>query len=353
MPVSLAQSLSAGKFAVAAAPPNQVLFDAMKAVMQAIHLFGKKSVASFILAFFLLAGAAVEPAELTTIRLGHNGLTSEIPFYVGRDAGIFAKHGFNLEPILITGGSTTIQALLGKSLDLLLGGATPMLSAVLHGAQLKIIAGLNNRIPFGLLSQTEIRTGAQLKGKKIGITRFGSNLDFIARLAAAEFGLNPKTDITILQIGSPDARLSALRSGAIDATFFNLEQTMVAKKMGYNLLLDFVEKDIEYAHIAVIARDDTLKTQPELVRRFLRAYVEAIRYHKTHKDEAVKKSLQLQKGLDRQIAEQAYHINLKTLPDDARVTVKGVQLVIDAAALEDPKAKNYTPQQLMDLSFLP
>ena len=311
------------------------------------------TVFGLVLSLFYAVSSLLPAAELTSIRLGHNGLTSEIPFYVGRDAGIFAKYGINLEPVLITGGSTSIQALLGNSLDLLLGGATPMLYAVLRGAQMKIVAGLNNRIPFALLSQPDIRTGAQLKGKKLGITRFGSNLDFIARLAAAEFGLNPKSDITILQTGSPDARLSALRSGAIDATFFNIEQAMVARKLGFNLLIDFIEKDIEYAHISVIARDDTLKSQPERLRRFLRAYVDAIRYHKTHKEEAVKKSLQLQKNLDRQIAEQAYYLNLKTLPDDARVSVRGMQLVIDAATLDDPKAKNYTPQQLMDLSFLP
>jgi len=297
--------------------------------------------------------APVRAAEPTTLRIGHNGFTSELPFFVGRDAGIFAKHGFNLELIFITGGSTAIQALVGKSLDLLLGGATPMLYAVLRGAQMKIVAGVYNRIPFALLSQPEIRAGAQLKGKKIGITRFGSNTDFVVRLAAAEFGLNPKSDIQIIQSGSSDARLSAMRSGAIDATLFNIEQAMVAKKLGYNQLIDYAEKDIDYAHVAVIARDDTLKTQPEMLRRFLRAYVEAIRYHKTHKEEAVKKSLQLLKGLDRQIAELSYQTNLKTLPDDGRVPAKGVQLVIDAAVLEDPKARNYTPQQLMDLSFLP
>ena len=82
--------------------------------------------ATFVLtlSIFLAVFRPLGAAELTTIRLGHNGLTSEVPFYVGRDAGIFAKHGFNLEPVLITGGSTSIQALLGKSLDLLLGGAT-------------------------------------------------------------------------------------------------------------------------------------------------------------------------------------------------------------------------------------
>ena len=96
-------------------------------------------------------------SELTTIRIAHNGFSSEIPFYVGKDAGIFVKHGFNVEPIFIVGGSTTIQALIGKSLDLLMGGATPMLSAVINGAQLKIIGGMNNRIPFALLSQPVIR----------------------------------------------------------------------------------------------------------------------------------------------------------------------------------------------------
>jgi NitT/TauT family transport system substrate-binding protein len=292
-------------------------------------------------------------AELTTIRIAHNGFSSEMPFYVGKDAGIFVKHCFNVEPIFILGGSTTIQALIGKSLDLLMGGATPMLSAVINGAQLKIIGGMNNRIPFTLLAQPEIKTGAQLKGKKIGITRFGSNTDFIARLAAQEFGLNPKSDITIVQAGAPESRLLALKTRTVDATLFNIEQAVVARKMGYNVLVNFLEKDIDYTHIAIIACDETIKTQPDMLRRFMRVYVESIRYFKSHKEEAIKKSMQLQKLADREAIETGYLSNVKALPDDGRPTVKGTQLVIDAAVLDDPRAKNYTPQQLMDLSFLP
>jgi NitT/TauT family transport system substrate-binding protein len=292
-------------------------------------------------------------AELTTIRIAHNGFSSEMPFYVGKDAGIFVKHGFNVEPIFILGGSTTIQALIGKSLDLLMGGATPMLSAVINGAQLKIIGGMNNRIPFTLLAQPEIKTGAQLKGKKIGITRFGSNTDFIARLAAQEFGLNPKSDITIVQAGAPESRLLALKTRTVDATLFNIEQAVVARKMGYNVLVNFLEKDIDYTHIAIIACDETIKTQPDMLRRFMRVYVESIRYFKSHKEEAIKKSMQLQKLADREAIETGYLSNVKALPDDGRPTVRGTQLVIDAAVLDDPRAKNYTPQQLMDLSFLP
>lgn len=305
------------------------------------------------LAAAICVASAARAAEPTTIRIAHNGFSSEMPFYVGKDAGIFAMHGFNVEPIFIVGGSTTIQALIGKSLDLLMGGATPMLAAVMNGAQLKIIAGMNNRIPFTLLAQPEIKTGAQLKGKKIGITRFGSNTDFIARLAAQEFGLNPKTDITIVQTGAPESRLLGLKTRTIDATLFNIEQAVVARKLGYNVLLNFPDKDIDYTHIAIMARDDTIKTQPEMLRRFLRAYLESIRYFKTHKEAAIKKSMQLQKLSDREAIEAGYLSNIKALPDDGRPTIKGTQLVIDAATLEDPRARNYTPQQLMDLSFLP
>jgi len=302
----------------------------------------------------LLSSITVHAAsELTTIRIAHNGFSSEMPVYLGKDAGIFVKHGINVEPIFIVGGATTIQALIGKSLDLLMGGATPMLAAVMNGAQMKIVGGMINRIPFALLAQPEIKTGAQLKGKKIGITRFGSNTDFIARVAAQEFGLNPKTDIAIVQSGAPDQRLLALKTRTVDATLFNIEQAVIARKQGYNMLVNFLDKDIDYTHIAIIARDDTIKTQPDMLRRFLRAYVESIRYYKTHKEDALKKAMQLQKLGDREALEIGYQSNLKALPDDGRPTVKGTQLVIDAAVLDDPRAKNYTPAQLMDLSFLP
>jgi NitT/TauT family transport system substrate-binding protein len=313
----------------------------------------RRWISTALLAVSSMLAVAATAAELTTIRIAHNGFSSEMPVYVGKDAGIYTKHGFNVEPIFILGGSTTIQALIGKSLDLLMGGATPMLSAVINGAQLKIIGGMNNRIPFALLAQPEIKTGAQLKGKKIGITRFGSNTDFIARLAAQEFGLNPKSEITIVQTGVSESRLLALKTRTVDATLFNIEQAVVAKKMGYNVLINFLEKEIDYTHIAIIAREDTIKTQPEMLRRFMRAYVESIRYFKTHKEEAIKKSMQLQKLNDREAIETGYLSNVKALPDDGQPTVKGTQLVIDAAILDDPRAKNYTPQQLMDLSFLP
>ena len=85
----------------------------------------------------------------------------------------------------------------------------------------------------------------------------------------------------------------------------------------------------------------------------MRAYLEAIRYYFSHEEETARKSMQLLKVDDRQIGEIGFELRKRTLPADGKPTVKGMQLVLDAAVEDDPKAKSLSPQQLIDLSFLP
>jgi NitT/TauT family transport system substrate-binding protein len=166
-------------------------------------------------------------------------------------------------------------------------------------------------------------------------------------------GLNPRRDVQIIQVGGPDARVVALKNGIVDATVITPELVLLGKKLGYHTLYDLVEKGIEYLQIGVAARTDYLKSQNDTARRLTRAYLESIRYYVSHREEAIKESLKLLKLDDRQPAEAGYDYRLQTLPADGKLSVKGMQLVIDAAAEDDPKAKSLTPQQLFDLSFLP
>ena len=304
-----------------------------------------------LLSLFTVVSAA--NAQLTSVKVGHNGFSDESVFYLAREVGIFKKHGIDLELIYIPGGSLSMQALIGKSLDLLLAGGTPLVYAQLKGADLRMIGGVNNLVPYVLVAREGITRAEQLKGKKIGISRFGSNTDFVVRLAATQLGLNPKSDIQIIQTGGQDARVVALKSGAVDATVLTPDVAFIGRTLGFNALLDFVEKGIEYQHVGVGARVDYLKSQADVARRFMRAYLESIRYYFSHKEEAVKKSMQLLKTNDPQVGEIGFDLRRKTLPTDGRPTVKGMQLVLDAAVEDDPKAKTLTPQQLIDLSFLP
>ena len=127
----------------------------------------------------------------------------------------------------------------------------------------------------------------------------------------------------------------------------------IAQKSGLNLLLDFIEKNIEYQQVAIIARDDILKTRGDVVRRFMKAYLDGIRYYKNQKEVAIRKVMQFLRTNDRQIAEFDYTQRVRALPDDGKPTIKGMQLALDDIARDNPKAKSLTVQQLIDLSFIP
>jgi NitT/TauT family transport system substrate-binding protein len=299
----------------------------------------------------LLAPVGVS-AQTTHIRIAFNGFGGVVPLYMGDDAGVFKKQGLNLELVFIPGGSLSLQALIGKSLDLLLTGGPPVVNAYLQGAKIKIIGGVVNSLPYMFVVTTGIRSGEQVKGKKIGISRFGSNTDYVVRLALNQFGVTPN-DVQIIQVGGSQARLVALKAGAIQATVLSPEEALVAQKMGFNVLFDFIEKGIEFPHVTVVAREDYLETQPQTVRSFMRAYLDAVRYYKTHRAEAVKKIMSLSKLPERQMAEVVYDGSLRATPDDGKPTVKGMEVVLEAAGKENPKAKFLTVQQLLDLKFLP
>jgi len=197
-------------------------------------------------------------AQLTTLHVGFNGFYGAAPLYVAQDAGIFRKHGLRLELIFIAGGSLSTQALIGKSLDLLQTGGPPFLNAYLRGARLKIIGGVTNILPYVLITSSRVASAEQLRGKKIGISRFGSNTDFVVRLALGILGLTP-ADVTVLQVGGSQSRLVALKAGTIDATVLSPEEAMAAQKLGLNPLLDFVAKGVEFPHVNIVAREEYLQ----------------------------------------------------------------------------------------------
>src|SRR6266508_1663897 len=312
----------------------------------------KKTFAFVVLVGLIIGGGEQSWAQTTNVRIAFNGFGGIVPLYLGQDVGIFKKQGLNLEMIFIPGGSLSLQALIGKSLDLLLTGGPPVVNGYLQGAKIKIIGGVTNLLPYMFVTTGGIRSAEQLKGKRIGISRFGSNTDYVVRLALNQFALSPN-DVQIIQVGGSQARLVAMKSGAIHATVLSPEESVVAQKMGYGILLDFIEKGIEFPHVNVVARDDYLETQAQTVRGFMRAYIESVRFYKTHRAEAVSKIVFLSKLPDRQMAEVVYDNSLRATPDDGKPTLKGMEVVIDAAAKENPKAKSLTVQQLVDLRYIP
>ncbi|HEX6770184.1 MAG TPA: ABC transporter substrate-binding protein, partial [Candidatus Binatia bacterium] len=255
--------------------------------------------------------------------------------------------------ILITGGPVAMQALLAKSLDIVTTSATVFLHGFVEGADVRIVGGVNNRFPYTFFTRPNITTPAQLKGKTLGITRYGSTDELATRMALEQFGLSAKTDVKFIQGGGYAGRINALQAGSIDGTSLISGVSHVARKAGMNPMLDFADKDIDYQMTGVVVRGDYLKSNADALRRFLRAYVESIRYYKTNRSEAIKETMKAIRTDDRQLAEADYNFRARAFPDDGKPTLKGIQLAIDELVKENPKAKAVTPQQVIDLSFLP
>src|SRR5207249_4756325 len=160
--------------------------------------FHRSIILGIILALLLLPRGL--SAQLTTVRIAFNGFGGIAPLYLGNDAGIFKQQGLNLEMVFIPGGSLSLQALIGRSLDLLLTGGPPVANAYLQGAKIKIIGGVTNLLPYTFVVATGLRTAEQVKGRKIGISRFGSNTDYVVRLALDQLGLSA-AQVQIIQVG--------------------------------------------------------------------------------------------------------------------------------------------------------
>ena len=195
----------------------------------------------------LSSGAAWAQKSLPTVRIGIEapaGTNSH--YYVTKQLGLFQKHGINIELISFPGGTVGLQALLAGDIQFASADGTAGLQANLRGANIYFVAGMINTFPFSILSKPEIRVPADLRGKKIVISRYGSSSDTAVRVAVEKYDLKPDKDVIILQGGGQSERFAALRAGAVDAAIVSPPLNLAGRKMGYNEVIDLSQSGVAY-----------------------------------------------------------------------------------------------------------
>ena len=150
------------------------------------------------------------------------------------------------------------------------------LTANLRGANIHFIAGMINSFPFLILSRPEIRVPADLRGKKIAISRYGSSSDTAVRAVVESYKLRPDKDVIILQAGGQTERFAALRAGAVDAAIVSPPLNLAGRALGFNEVIDLSESGVPYAHQEIVAQKDFIDRNPDLVLRTLRALIEGL-----------------------------------------------------------------------------
>ena len=292
---------------------------------------------SVIGCLFLLIIAVAPARALDSIRIAYSSVNPHaLLVSMAEKRGLYAKYGLSSVIIYVSGGSTAIQALVSGDVDLGQLTGAPGVAANLRGADIVYIAMSDDKMGYQLVTRREFKNVAELKGKRFGISRFGSSSEFGARVMLKRAGLDPK-EVSILQIGNEAERLAALKSGNIDGSVFNAPFGAEARKFNLNILADAAALNIPYFNTGICGSAKLLQKNENKILNFLRAYVEAIKIFKTEPEYTLRALAQFTRVSDPELLKEAYEYNKTRIPDVPYPSLVAMQAVVDPLVAADPK----------------
>jgi NitT/TauT family transport system substrate-binding protein len=220
---------------------------------------------------------SVNSTRAEQVRVAYSAISGAMgPLWLAHDLGLFKRHGLDVQLLYIGGGSVVTQAILGGDVQFARVGANAVVQASSRGADLKMVANTINRLVFSLMSKPEIQSPADLKGRKIGVTRLGGSTDFALELALKKWSLRRGADVAVIQTGGMPQLLGAIQAGSVDAGVISPPTNLQALKLGLKELVDFGDLEISYPNSPLATTQLYLGKNRDQALRFLRAYCEGI-----------------------------------------------------------------------------
>lgn len=292
-------------------------------------------------------------AELTRIRIGYPSPSASFsPLFVAKEAGLFEKYGLSAELLYLQGVQIT-QVHVAKQIDFTVTGSPLPLQAAVEGADLVLIASSIDKFIYKLIVVPSIMAPADLKGKTIGITRFGSLPDVAIRLLFTKWGLNADKDAKLIQVGRMSDMVVALSGKKIEAGVISDPTSFIAEKLGMKRLLDMADTEFEFANVAVVVTRAYAKAQRDITLRFLKAYVDGTRRFLTDRAMGIKALRKYAGSDDAEILAKTYDLFAgKYVKKNPTLSLKGVETALAMIADRNPKAKNRRAEEFVDLSLM-
>lgn len=276
---------------------------------------------------------------------------SHVALWVAKEAGLFDQHGLPVDLIYLGGGQATKVLLAGTSPIIAISGPAPVTAAV-QGADIVITSCVLNTFIFSIMSRPEIEKPEGLRGKKIGVSRFGAATDFALRYALRKWGMDPGRDVTILQIGGVPEILGAIEARSIDAGVLASPSTLRAKKAGLRELVDMGTLGIDYPGSCLVTTRRFLKESRQTVKEFLKAFLEGVQKTLTDQAFASRVIRKYTKVTDPEVIAVTYQDFVRYLRPIPRATTTGVKLILDQLSVNEPKALGIKPDSVIDSSLL-
>jgi NitT/TauT family transport system substrate-binding protein len=297
-------------------------------------------------------GQDTPPPQTASIKVMYASLAgSNVPIWIAQEQGFYRKYGLDADVSYATGNRPTL-ALVAGEVDFISSAATASLPAAVAGSDLVFLAGATNVSPLEIFATPQITRPEELRGKRLGITTFGSATDAGARFALSRWGLEPGRDVTVLQLGAQNELLAALSSGSIDAVVLSDPTTFAASKAGFPRLVKLRDLGMSVQHVAIISRRSFTDAHPDVTERFLRAYGDAIRYLFTNREGTIAVMAKYLKDMDPDLMDEAYTSLLEIIPRVPYPTTEGIKVALDELGQTDERASQLTAQDVIDTRFV-
>lgn len=299
---------------------------------------------------FTVSATAASAQTPKRIRIGYPSLSfRQSNVWVAREMGLFNKYGLEVEPILFRGGQIATQALVSGDPPIVNIGT--VVQATIQGHNVVLVAAVETKYDLIIFTRSGITQLEQLKGKRIGITGFNSATHYASIILARHLNVDLK-EFSLTPAGLDTERIASVQSGVIDATYLSSSAAPLARRAGLTEHISIGDLGVEVQGNGFATSRAYIASHREVVKSALKGFVEAIYFVYANKKETQRVFAKYMRTNDPAVLEDSYNGYIKSIPKKPYPTLKGIQFMLDVLTPTLPQAKNFKPEQFVDLSFL-
>ena len=304
-----------------------------------------------LLALVILPAGGLPAADRVNMIYTARVMSQAYP-WIAHEAGMFRKYDLDVPMVFVTPGAPSVAAILSGDSEVAVIGAASITRPWVQGNKdPAFVGGIKSLLTHSIIAKPDIKRPEQLKGKRIGVSRIGSNPHYFAVQALRHFNIEPR-EVSFIQAGGAPETLAALVAQGIDAAVLTVPTDAQALRMGYHYVVYGPDLKIAYAATTFVTRRSIIAKRGPVIGRFMRAMAEAAKIMHTDKEFTYKVMEKYLRVDDRKLLEASYNVEIKALEPRLAMKLEGFQSTLDEIAPTEPRAKSVKPQEMIDTRYL-
>jgi NitT/TauT family transport system substrate-binding protein len=263
---------------------------------------------------------------------------AQFPLWLAKESGIFARHRLDVEIQFILGSDVSLAALMSGDIDFLECSGGAVAPGLMAGSDGLYVGNFYTGNFFRLIAVPDVQTVADLRGRRLAISRPGDYTNRLSEVMLERYGLVPNQDVLLVPLGTQADQFNALRAGAVDATTVNPPLNLSLQNEGFREIFNLRDLGIAGISVSLYATRDTVKTRPRVVERFLAAMVETSAFARANRERTIEAMSDYMKLNDRRALDGAYDTYVPAIAIPPIVSAEALQAVMDENLKVNPTA---------------